>query len=137
MHRLVNQFFTLVGRALTLRCPRCGGREILSSWLSMVERCPSCGHKFERMDGYWVGSMILSFAITAGAFLTIFLAGIALWWPDPPYTALLVISLVVSGLTPLLAFPWSRTLFVAVELAVHPLEPHEVAAAAAYVARHS
>ncbi len=103
----------------------------------MVERCGTCGHKFERMEGYWVGSMILSFAVTAGAFLTVFLVGVAVWWPDPPYSVLLIVSLVISGLTPVVAFPWSRTLFVALELAVHPLEPHEAAAAAAYVAEQS
>lgn len=127
----------MTGRALALRCPRCGGRGVFDGWFSMVDRCQTCGHKYERMDGYWVGSMILSFAVTAAAFLIVFLAGVVLYWPDPPYTPLLIVSLVISGATPVLAFPWSRTLFAALELAVHPLEPHEEAAAAAYIADDS
>ncbi len=99
----------------------------------MLERCPTCGHKFERVEGYWVGAMIISFALTAGAFLLVFLAGVVLWWPEPPYPALLIASLLIGGLAPVVAFPWSRTLFVALELATHPLETHEEEAASRYL----
>jgi uncharacterized protein (DUF983 family) len=103
----------------------------------MVERCEACGHRYERIDGYWVGAMIISFALTAGAFIVVFLAGVAIWWPDPPYTALLIVSIIVGALAPVVGFPWSRTIFAAMELATHELEPHERTAAARYIASRS
>ena len=126
--------FTMLGRALLLHCPRCGGQAVFPGWFSMVDRCPTCGHRYERIDGYWVGAMIIAFAVTSAAFLVAFLGGVLLWWPDPPYPRLLVVSLLVAGLTPIVTFPWSRTIFVAMELAIHELEPHEVAAAEAFLA---
>ena len=34
---------TLVGRALRLRCPNCGGRGVLRHWLQTRSTCPHCG----------------------------------------------------------------------------------------------
>lgn len=101
----------------------------------MADDCPTCGHHFERESGYWVGAMIINFAMTAAAFLVVFAAGAAITWPDPPYTVLTIVSLIIGGLTPVVGFPWSRTLFVALEMTFHPLEPHEIQAADARIGR--
>src|SRR5690606_4809067 len=38
----------LCGRALKLRCPQCGGRGLLKTWLRLREHCPTCGLKLDR-----------------------------------------------------------------------------------------
>lgn len=48
---------------LAQRCPRCREGEVFSGILDMHRACPSCGHVFEREHGYFVGAMVVSYAI--------------------------------------------------------------------------
>jgi hypothetical protein len=86
----------------------------------MDRSCEACGLIFERMPGYWLGAMIFNFAFTAAAFLTVLVGGMALTWPDVPWTTLTWVGLGIGAFVPMAAFPWSRTLFAAVELALRP-----------------
>jgi uncharacterized protein (DUF983 family) len=71
-----------------LGCANCGERAIFRRWFSMAESCPNYRLKFERMPGYWLGAMILNFAVTAAAILITIAASAAVTWPDPPWTAI-------------------------------------------------
>ena len=52
-------------------CPRCRARKIFrqSVWLfpGMYERCPVCGLKFEREDGYFLGAMYIGYGLGISA----------------------------------------------------------------------
>ena len=98
----------------------------------MVDRCPRCGHCYERGDGFWLGSIMINMAVTFAVFLVAFVGGMVLTWPDPPWTALLVGMLVLNALFPLLFHPVSRTLWIGIEMAVRPLEAKEIADAIGY-----
>ena len=78
------------------------------------------------MPGYWLGAMILNFGFTAAAFLAVFGVSLALTWPDPPWTAVWIGSMIVAVITPAVVFPWTRTLFSAMELAVRPPDAEEL-----------
>lgn len=121
-----------VWRGATKRCARCGERKLFHRWVTMVERCPRCGHRFERSDGFWLGSIMLNMAFTFATFLVVFVGGMVITWPDTPWTALLIGTLLLNALIPVLFHPFSRTLWVGMELAVRPLEPSEVADAVGY-----
>lgn len=110
---------------MALRCANCGQPEIFDRWFAMVDRCPRCALRFERQPGYWLGAMILNFAFTAAAFLAVFLATLFATWPDPPWTTIWVVSMVVAVAAPFAVFPWTRMLFSAMELGVRPPEPDE------------
>jgi uncharacterized protein (DUF983 family) len=60
----------MLGILLAL-CPRCRTGKIFrrSVWLfpGMHERCPECGLKFEREDGYFLGAMYISYGLGLGA----------------------------------------------------------------------
>jgi uncharacterized protein (DUF983 family) len=50
-------------------CPRCRqGRIFRSSlfrgWLDMYELCPVCGLRFQREQGYFLGAMYVSYAVS-------------------------------------------------------------------------
>ena len=55
---------------LEQRCPRCRTGKIFrkSVWLfpRMYERCPACGLKFEREDGYFLGAMYVGYGLGVG-----------------------------------------------------------------------
>ena len=51
-------------------CPRCRAGKIFrkSVWLfpGMYARCPTCGLKFEREDGYFLGAMYIGYGLGVG-----------------------------------------------------------------------
>ncbi|HLT97514.1 MAG TPA: DUF983 domain-containing protein [Acidimicrobiia bacterium] len=124
---------TLLARGFRGRCPRCGERAIFASFLELHERCPTCGVKFERESGYWVGAMIVVTTITFATFILVFVGGILLTWPDVPWNWLLIVTLAANLVIPFLAYPRSKTLWMAMEMSWHPLEENEVEAARAYL----
>lgn len=124
----------IIGRGLLRRCAHCGQGGLFRRWVSMAVDCPRCGHRFERDQGYWLGAVIVNTAVTFGLFIAIGLAIIAITWPVVPWNVLLIVTLVFNGLFPILFYPLSKTIWVALDLAVRPLEPSEVAAAAERVA---
>lgn len=110
----------LLARGLRRRCPRCGAGDLFPSPLSIRDPCPRCGLVFEREEGYWLGSMIIAFAVIEGLFGLSFVAAMVITWPDVPWNALLVVGLVVTAVLPVLIFPWTRTLWMAVDRAFMP-----------------
>jgi hypothetical protein len=85
----------------------------------MVEDCPSCGLHFERVEGYWLGSIALNLTVTLGLFLVVFVGLLVATWPDVPWNGVLVAVVAFTAAFPILFHPVSRTLWVAVERHVH------------------
>jgi uncharacterized protein (DUF983 family) len=67
-------------------CPRCRVGKIFrrSVWLfpRMHERCPACGLKFEREQGYFLGAMYIGYGLGIGAIAVL---AVVVWelfqWP--------------------------------------------------------
>lgn len=128
---------TMIGRGLRRRCPRCGSEGIFRSFFELYERCPSCGLKFERESGYFVGAMIIITTITFGLFIVLLVGGILITWPDVPWNWLLGITIGANLVVPILFYPLAKTLWMALELSWHPLEPNEIQSALEYSFEHS
>ena len=112
-------------RGLALKCPVCGGGGLFPRWFHMVGNCPTCGFRFHRVEGHWVGSLGINTVLSFGALLLSVVIGFLVTYPDPPVTTLVIVSVTVAALTPLLLFPWSRTLWAAMDLLMRPLEPDD------------
>jgi uncharacterized protein (DUF983 family) len=111
----------MVGRAFMLRCPRCGGRGVVRPWARIVDTCPTCEHRFESEEGYWLGAVLINTAAAIGAFLIVFVGTMVLTWPDVPWNGILVATIATMVLIPVLFYPWAKTLWVALDLAFrHP-----------------
>jgi uncharacterized protein (DUF983 family) len=113
---------------LRRRCPHCGGKAF-NTYFGMKDDCDQCGVRFEREEGYWVGALIINTTVTFGSFLAMFVGGILVTWPDVPWTELGVITIVANGVIPVVFYPVSKTLWLALEMGWHPLEPRELEAA--------
>ena len=61
---------TMVARGLRLRCPRCGGGKLFQSWFKLKARCPTCGYKIEREEGFWLGGYVMNTALGEGLLVT-------------------------------------------------------------------
>ena len=118
---------TLFARALRLCCPVCAGRPVLLSWFTVTPSCPSCGFHMDRDEpGYWLGSYTVNVFITEGVFALVFVAGMFLTWPAVPWTGLGFVCAAVAVLTPILVFPWTKLLYLAIDLAFRPVDPDDL-----------
>ncbi len=97
------------------RCLRCGKGDLFRNWFKMADACPSCGLRFERSDGYWLGSMALNLVVTEAIFVAALVALLVATWPAVPWTKVLVSVVALYVVVPLVSYPFSRTIWVAVE----------------------
>jgi uncharacterized protein (DUF983 family) len=111
---------TLIRRGLTKKCPVCGRGKVFESWFHMHNRCSSCGYTFEREEGYWVGALVVNIAFAEIWFAALFVAVLIATLPDVAWVPLLVIALITNGLLPVFFYPYSRSLWMALDLYFHP-----------------
>ena len=111
----------MLGRGATRRCARCGTGNLFHKWFRMVPDCPGCGLHFEREPGYWTGAVAVNTIIIGGIFAVMFITTMALTVPDIPWVGFLMAVIPVMSVGPLIVYPFSKTLWLAVDLAF--LEP--------------
>lgn len=115
----------LLARGLGRRCPVCGGGHLFRRWFTIVERCPRCGFRLERIEGHWIGALgmntVVSFALVLVAVIIAFVAT----YPDGPIGPAVVAVVTVAVVAPLAFYPVSKTLWCAIDLAMRPLEPDD------------
>lgn len=109
----------MLARAVVLRCPFCGQRRLFRRWFLMPKRCPRCGLLFAMSEGAFLGSMSLNYSAAGLAFFVFFGVTLALTLPDPPVVPLILGSLGVILVVLALFFPFSKTLWAAIEVRLH------------------
>ncbi|MDQ4132474.1 MAG: DUF983 domain-containing protein [Actinomycetota bacterium] len=120
----------MVARGLAKRCAVCGQGHLFTGWFRMVERCPRCGYRFEREEGFFLGAYVINLAITEGLLLVLgMIPAIILLAsnPDAPLAPIMIAAFAAAVLGPVLFYPWSRTIWVAIDLIIRPLEAREPA----------
>lgn len=106
-------FETLVGRALKLRCPRCGVGKLFTGWFTMPERCSECRLKYERAPGYFLGSTYINYGLTAVMLTAMyFTLHFGLGWSNRQLAGPLAIFCI---LIPLMFFRHARALWLALD----------------------
>ena len=116
----------LFSRAALLRCPACNSGGLFQSWFKLKDRCPGCGLVFGRDHGYELGSMALNLIFAEGIWVVSFVAILVMTWPNPPWTFLQWGSVVLMVGLPLLLFPFTRTLALALDVLIRPIERSEL-----------
>jgi uncharacterized protein (DUF983 family) len=105
----------MFARAATRRCPRCGSGHLFTHWVTMVPDCPRCGLHFERESGYWAGALAINIILVGGLFTILFVIALVLTVPDIPVVPLLAIFVPIMVIGPIVAYPFSKTLWVAID----------------------
>ena len=116
-----NRFLTAMGRAFTRRCPYCGGPGVYEGYFALRERCPRCEVHFEREEGYFLGAYALNLVVAE--FLGLGLAIFLIFQTDLRHLDLIWQELIAVGLAiafPVALFPFSRTVWIAMDLTFHP-----------------
>lgn len=118
----------MLWRAVRRRCPRCGSGDVFATWFRMVERCPSCRLRFERESDFFLGAYVINLGITEGLLALALLVYVMRLADDPEAS---VVPVAVAGAfvaigAPVVFFPFSRTIWAAIDLAMRPVPPDDV-----------
>ena len=111
--RLTDRLRRSLGRAIRLRCPRCGATPLFRGWFRMAESCALCGLRFERAQGYFVGAIYINYAVTT----LIAVGGFFLLWGQFGLStrAQLLVLVPIVVVFPLWFFRYSRSFWLALE----------------------
>lgn len=110
----------------TRRCARCGSGHLFHGYFHMVPDCPRCGLHFEREQGYFSGALAINIIATGGLFAIVFVTLLILTVPDIPVVPVLAIVLPIAAFGPIVYYPFSKTMWVAVDRAfLQRLDPNE------------
>ena len=110
-------------RGVTKRVPRCGARGLFSSWFTMREMCPRCGLRVEREEGGFLGAITFNYIATAIAWVALLVIWLIVDLPDLHVAALTIASIAVAVLVPLLFWPFSKTIWAAVDYLIYRTSP--------------
>src|ERR1700730_624065 len=83
----------MIARGIIRHCPRCGSGHLFSSWFKLRERCPGCGMRFEREEGFWLGGYVINFATGEAGILVLLATLIGMLANGGQINAILFISL--------------------------------------------
>jgi hypothetical protein len=94
----------------------------MRTWMAMREQCPHCGLALDRGESadFWLGAYAINLVIAEGSAAVIGI--IVLWATWPRSTLAMVIGAALAIGMPFLFYPFSRTLWLAWDLAFRPSE---------------
>jgi uncharacterized protein (DUF983 family) len=116
----------MFARGFTLRCARCGSGHLFEHYFTMVPDCPRCALHFEREQGYWAGALAINIMVTGSVFAVLFVALLVATIPDIPVAPILAVLVPVAVILPIVNYPFSKTVWVAVDRAfLQRLDPNE------------
>lgn len=88
----------------------------------MAERCPTCGFRLDQGDGAFLGAMALNYGVAGVLFIAILIIWVAATAPNVPVLPLLLVSLAVTATAILFFFPFSKTLWAAIDVILHRMD---------------
>lgn len=128
---------TALARGMVGRCGRCGQRRIMQHWFRLRERCPRCGYRFKREEGFFTGVFLVNFSVTL-IVLWVVIMGYVLWRAatdsDAGLVPILVVSVAIGFVVPIAFYPLATTTWAALDLVLRPLDPDEEADAVTWAA---
>ena len=92
----------------------------------MVDSCPRCGLKFERIDGHLTGALGINTVVSIVMLLLVGIAGFVLTFPELPLLPLTSTAIGVAVIFPVFFYPFSKTVWTAIDLRMRPPTHDEV-----------
>jgi uncharacterized protein (DUF983 family) len=125
----------MLRRGIVLRCPWCASRRtFIHRWLGRRDRCQTCGIRWRREAGFELGPMTLNIAVTFLAVIAGLAVGLILTAPEIAVLPIVAALVVIAVVVPVVAFPFTFTVWLAVDLAARRPGVVELAEAATAVA---
>jgi uncharacterized protein (DUF983 family) len=115
----------MLWRGIRRRCAWCGGRRaFFTGWFAKQETCRTCGIGWRRgYEGFELGAATINAIITLGVLIVGVAAGAIATSPDIAVLPLVLGLGALAVVVPVIAYPFTYTIWQAVDLAMHPPEP--------------
>lgn len=110
------RFAVTMGRAITRRCPYCGGRGIFKGYFSLEKRCPHCNTLFEHEEGFFLGSYVINIGFTE-----LFTVLVVVWMIVALNLSVLEMQILGASLAvamPILFYPIALLIWIALDLTI-------------------
>lgn len=110
-----------IGRAVRRRCPRCAGGPLFRDWFHLHPSCPDCGLLTDRGESdYFLGALLVNLVVSEVLVAVVVLVIILVSWPSPPWVVILYGGLALGVGVPVVFYPLSKTVWLAVDLQFQP-----------------
>lgn len=113
-------------RGCIKHCAVCSKGRLFRHWFSMLPRCPRCDLEFERMEGHMTGEVGINTIVSFGTLMIVIFVLTFAFWPEPPIPTLIAASAGAALVGPFVYYPFSKTIWLAVDVMMRPVEPGEV-----------
>ncbi|MEP6589894.1 MAG: DUF983 domain-containing protein [Gemmatimonadota bacterium] len=101
----------------------------MQSWFRATHHCAACGFRFDRSEsGYEVGSLAVNTSLTLVLLVAGILASVTLGWPTPNWQAITIAMVLAALALPVVIFPWSKALYLALDVSFRPPAPGDFTA---------
>jgi uncharacterized protein (DUF983 family) len=114
------RFWRILARTLRLHCPLCGQGRIFRTRYRMFSHCSSCGLKYEREAGYFLGSIYINYGVTS-VLITIGYPLLVFGF-DLPGHVIVWVALVFCLVFPCWFFRYARSLWLGLDQLFDPPE---------------
>jgi uncharacterized protein (DUF983 family) len=125
----IGRLALFVTRAVGRRCPNCGSGGVFAGYLRQASTCPGCGLLLDRgQKDFFIGAYTIN--LIAAELLVVFGGVIAVFatWPAVPWNTIMLLFVGVMLAGPILLYPLSRQLWLALDLFFQPPAEDDFAA---------
>lgn len=98
---------------------------MFETFFRVRERCPRCNFPIHREEGHWLGAIGINTIVTFTLLVLTMLVSFLLLIEERRAAPIFIACFLVAGLTPILFFGSSHTLWSAIDLAMRPVEPKD------------
>ncbi|MEP7382199.1 MAG: DUF983 domain-containing protein [Gemmatimonadota bacterium] len=117
----IGRLLRMMGRAVLLRCPQCGGGPVHDGWFHLMDACGDCGCRMERGEpDYFLGGMLFNLVLSELLFAAVFISVLVFMWPTVPWDAIQVWAPMGMAIAPIALYPISKLVWLAFDLAFRP-----------------
>ena len=129
----------MIRRSLLRHCPRCGNhRAWFTNWFKQSDHCIGCGIKRTRdTDGHELWSITIASVVNITLIVIAMGVAIAITAPDVPVLTLYIVLASAALVFPILTWPMTHTVWMAIDLIVRPMSSGEAADAQAWLENQS
>lgn len=115
----------MLWRGARRRCAWCGGEgAFFTGWFRKQDTCTTCGIDYRRgYEGFELGALTISAIVCIGALIVGLTIGAVATSPDIPVLPMILILGAAAVILPIAVYPFSYTVWQAVDLAMRPPDP--------------
>jgi hypothetical protein len=102
---------------------------VLRTWFNLRYRCPRCHIRLERgeSEDYWLGGLFFNIVLAELIFAAALTTWLVIVWPDVPWDQVQYVLMGAMLLAPVVLYPVSRLLWLALDLLLRPPDDSEMA----------